>query len=118
MTKDKCDFDYKTVATVASDRLFDDLDKVNDLLAHMTGEAVMPHNVDRLMAACRAYFLARFPALGAIDFAACTPYYYDCFVADCNDILGNEVPVPALCAVPHGSCPAMAAASHAPALNR
>lgn len=86
-------FSYKTVATVVSGRLFDDLDHVDNMLAYMTGCAVTPFNHDRLKLLCRAYFLEAYPALRTMRLEDCSPLYYDCYEADFNDILGREVPV-------------------------
>lgn len=86
-------FDYKTVATVVSDLLFDDLDKVNDLVGYMTGQTVDRHNAGALTRICRSYFLSQYPALKQMNFEQCSPYYYDCYVADFNDILGSYVAV-------------------------
>lgn len=87
-------FDYKTVATIVSERLFDDLDKVHELMTFMTGEIVTPGNASLLTQLCRDYFMASYPALQDVDLSECSPQYYDCYVADFNDLLGQAVPVP------------------------
>lgn len=89
----KKSFDYRTVATVVSDILFDDLDRMKELIAHMTGQEITYENADSLMRVCRTYFMAQYPALEQMNFKTITPNYYDCYVADFNDILGNEVAV-------------------------
>ncbi len=86
-------FEYKTVATVVSDLLFDDLDKVHDLVSYMTGQSVTRQNIEALARVCRSYFLSQYPALRQLNFEECSPYYYDCYDADFNDILGAYVPV-------------------------
>ncbi len=93
-------FSYKTVATVVTGRLFDDLDQVNEMVSYMTGAPVTPINNDRLKHQCRSYFLSEYPALRRMTLENCSPIYYECYEADFNDILGREVPVP-----PHVACP-------------
>lgn len=86
-------FDYRTVATVVSDLLFDDLDRVNDLVSYMTGQDVTRRNAKALARVCRQYFLSRYPALRALNFKSCSPIFYDCYEADLSDILGPYVAV-------------------------
>lgn len=86
-------YSYKTVATVVTGRLFDDLDRVNDMVSYMTGSPVTPANNERLKRLCRSYFLNEYPALRAMTLEDCSPIYYDCYEADFNDILGRDVPV-------------------------
>lgn len=86
-------FSYKTVATVVTGRLFDDLDRVNDMVSYMTGCEITPRNHDQLKRLCRSYFLSEYPALRAMTLENCSPIYYDCYEADFNDVLGRDVPI-------------------------
>lgn len=86
-------FSYKTVATVVTGRLFDDLDRVNDMVSYMTGCEITPVNYDRLKYICRSYFLNEYPRLRGMTLEQCSPIYYDCYEADFNDVLGANVPV-------------------------
>ncbi len=87
--------DYKTVTTVVSDRLFDDLDQVSELMAFMLGKPVTRENWDEARQLCAGYFLNRYPTLRNIDFTHCLPENYDIFLADSQDILGLEIEVQA-----------------------
>lgn len=86
-------FSYRTVGTIVSGRLFDDLDRVAALVEFMTGARPLPGCEEVLARPCRDYFYHRFPQLKSINFSACTPDYYDCYEADLNDILGDKVMV-------------------------
>ena len=86
-------FDYRTVATIVSDLLFDDLDKVNELVSYMTGQDVTCRNAKALARVCRGYFMTRYPALQTLNFKSCSPIVYDCYVADLNDSVGAYVAV-------------------------
>lgn len=90
-------YDYKTVATIVSNRLFDDIEKIYAMLGHMTGQLIASAQYDKAAHVCASYFHEKFPPLRTLDFTQCNEYNYGELLNRAREILGDTIEIPPQC---------------------
>jgi hypothetical protein len=60
-------FDFPTVLSVTTGRLFTKMENIYKILSYMTGEEIYTHQIPRFMDECRPYLLDWFPEFRSID---------------------------------------------------